>query len=143
MGAPLAEMDEGDVRHAADPNAQALTKVRLFGQPFLIQYQFVTPIPVRCTLFQFLNGLPAGAQRVARYSSCNASLERTERGSNSMAQRAEQFREFANDCLKWAKEARTEVERRDFLYMASASRRAADEYEGVALPGYASGKSSE
>jgi hypothetical protein len=48
-----------------------------------------------------------------------------------MAQRAEQFRKFANDCLKWAKEARTEVERRDFLYMASASRRAADEYEGV------------
>ena len=45
--------------------------------------------------------------------------------------RAEQYRKFAKKCLQWAKEARTELERRDFLDMASASMRAAAEYEHV------------
>jgi len=46
-------------------------------------------------------------------------------------QRAEQYRKFAEQCHQWAKQARTELERRDFLDMAQASLRAASEYEGV------------
>jgi hypothetical protein len=45
--------------------------------------------------------------------------------------RAEHYRNFAKQCLLWAKQARTDLERRDFLDMAEASRRAAAEYEGV------------
>ena len=51
LAVPLAEMDEGDVRHAADPNAQALTKVRLFWPAVPDSMPFRTPIPVRRTLF--------------------------------------------------------------------------------------------
>ena len=45
--------------------------------------------------------------------------------------RAEHYRNFAKQCLIWAKQARTDLERRDFLDMAKVSRRAAAEYEGV------------
>jgi hypothetical protein len=45
--------------------------------------------------------------------------------------RAEQYRNFAKQCLLWAKLARTDLERRDFLDMAKVGRRAAAEYEGV------------
>jgi hypothetical protein len=43
----------------------------------------------------------------------------------------EQYRKFARECFKWAKLARTELERRDFIDMAEASMRAAAEHEGV------------
>ena len=43
----------------------------------------------------------------------------------------ERYRKFAIECLEWAKLARTELERRDFLDMAEASMRAAAEYGGV------------
>jgi len=42
----------------------------------------------------------------------------------------ERYRKFAIECLEWAKLARTELERRDFLNMAEASMRAAAEYGG-------------
>ena len=45
--------------------------------------------------------------------------------------RAEQYRNFATQCLLWAKQARTDLERRDFLDLAKVSRRAAAEYEGA------------
>jgi len=45
--------------------------------------------------------------------------------------RAEQYRKFAKQCLQYAKAARTELERDDFLDMAQASTRAAAEYDGV------------
>ena len=43
----------------------------------------------------------------------------------------ERYRKFAKECLEWSKQARTELERRDFLDMAEASMRAAAEYGGV------------
>ena len=43
----------------------------------------------------------------------------------------ERYRKFAKECLEWSKQARTELERRDFLEMAEASMRAAAEYGGV------------
>ena len=42
----------------------------------------------------------------------------------------ERYRKFAIECLEWAKLARTELERRDFLDMAEASMRAAVECGG-------------
>ena len=48
-----------------------------------------------------------------------------------MTERAEQFRKFASECKERAKEARTDLERRDFLDMAQVSMRAAAEYEGA------------
>jgi hypothetical protein len=46
-------------------------------------------------------------------------------------QRAEQYRKFARECVQWAKQAPTELERRDFLDMAQISMRAAAEHDGV------------
>jgi hypothetical protein len=43
--------------------------------------------------------------------------------------RAVQYREIAANCQKWAKEARNEAERKDFLDMARTSAYAAAEFD--------------
>lgn len=43
--------------------------------------------------------------------------------------RAEQYRKIAEECLRWANQARSQAERQDFLAMARTSLTAAAEYD--------------
>jgi hypothetical protein len=47
---------------------------------------------------------------------------------------AREFQEFADECMRWAVEARTEDQRQAFLQMASAWTQAALRLEGVLIP---------
>ena len=59
-------------------------------------------------------------------------LNNADIGASAMKERrAEQYRKFARECVQWAKQAPTELERRDFLDMAQVSMRAAAEHDGV------------
>jgi hypothetical protein len=47
---------------------------------------------------------------------------------------AKEFQEFADECMRWAAEARTEDQRQSFLQMARAWTQAALRLEGVLVP---------
>ena len=47
---------------------------------------------------------------------------------------AKEFQEFADECMRWATDARTEDQRQTFLQMACAWTQAALRLEGVLIP---------
>jgi hypothetical protein len=48
--------------------------------------------------------------------------------------RITQYRQYADECLRWAAEAKTEQDRKPFLDMAHDWARAALRLEGIAVP---------